>query len=715
MSQTKNIEQELAWSFILNTSTNIFLTGKAGTGKTTFLKRIVEECPKRKIVVAPTGIAAINAGGVTIHSFFQLPFGVCLPDHRHTQAFSKNNNYTIRKEKQKIIRSLELLIIDEVSMLRADMLDEIDSTLRRIRRNNIVFGGIQVLMIGDMQQLPPVVKNDEWEILKEYYPTPYFFDSIALKKSLYRTIELKHIYRQSEREFIDILAAVRSNKVTEEILTRLNSRFIPNFDNKDSYIILTTHNKTANQINTERLNSINEREYTFKAKVVNNFPESLYPHDVNLVLKCGAQVMFIKNDSSVKRQYVNGTIGKITFINEQSIIVETQDGKVIDVKIDFWEHLKYEIDQDTKEIVSDIDGLFYQFPIRTAWAITIHKSQGLTFDKAIIDAALSFSHGQLYVALSRCRTLDGMILSSKLNRNAVINDNRIELFHRNIENKKIGHEDLEKDKILYLVSCLEDFYQCKDIYGELNKMSYFMQNYLTKLYPSIVEQCIKQGILFNENVVNIGVKFVKTLNTIIVNSDNILFQERIAKAYNYFIDKLVEILLPTIKLCLKIEIDDKDLKKQFDKILTNLLQLSVMKIILLNEIEYEFNLTKYLKAKLENSISVMDMSKKKMLSIIENKGKEPSNTSILNQIRLDDSDSHDIKNADLYERLRKWRASEAENKGVPLYLILKNKSLLGIVNLAPQSIRDLKIVEGIGKKTIDKYGEIIIKIIKEAN
>ena len=412
-----NQDLQLAFDFVKYTNRNIFLTGKAGTGKTTFLKDLKQLSPKRMIVVAPTGVAAINAGGVTIHSFFQLPFhpyipAFYLPDNNSTGQSDQNDppGYKMSREKISIIKSLDLIIIDEISMVRADPLDAVDSALRRYKDRFKPFGGVQLLMIGDLQQLAPVVKDEDREIIGEYYDSFFFFGSKALCSTDYLTIELKHIYRQNDQIFIDLLNRIRDNKVDQDVLTELNKRYIPDFDadSGGGYITLTTHNYQAQEINDLKLDKLPGKPHKFKATIKDEFPEFSYPNASELILKTGAQVMFVKNDLSADKLFFNGKIGKVKSFEDDIIVVKCpEDDFNIRVEMAEWQNVKYSINEETKEIEETVIGTFTQFPLRLAWAITIHKSQGLTFDRAVIDACAAFAHGQVYVALSRCRTLDG--------------------------------------------------------------------------------------------------------------------------------------------------------------------------------------------------------------------------------------------------------------------------------------------------------------------
>lgn len=421
----QNVELQHAWDFVEHTGRSIFLTGKAGTGKTTFLKSVVEHSSKRSIVVAPTGVAAINAGGMTIHSFFQLPFSPFVPGAKIESRFD------FGKEKRKIIASLDLLIIDEISMVRSDLLDAIDSVLRRFRDRYQPFGGVQLLMIGDLQQLTPVVTPEDERVLAPYYDTPYFFGSKALAQIDYVTIQLEKVYRQQDDTFLTLLNHIREGRPTTEDLQLLNARCQPAFAPKpdEGYIRLTTHNQKANNYNESELKKLPARSYTYRAKIEGTFPDYSYPTAETLVLKEGAQVMFVKNDPSGEHRYYNGRIGHVTLAEDNRLEVYCPgDANAIEVEPLEWENARYTLNDETREIETEVLGKFSQLPLRLAWAITIHKSQGLTFERAIIDASLSFAPGQVYVALSRCKTLEGMVLASPIPPQAIICDERVDSY-----------------------------------------------------------------------------------------------------------------------------------------------------------------------------------------------------------------------------------------------------------------------------------------------
>ena len=428
MSNNESIERneifDLAYRFVTETSENIFLTGKAGTGKTTFLKYLKENATKNIVVAAPTGVAAINAGGVTLHSLFQLPFHPFLPTRNNKEELLGKIKYN--KQRQQILRKMELLVIDEISMVRCDIMDAIDTILKNVRRNyDAPFGGVQLLCIGDLHQLPPVAQNHEWSILQEYYTTPFFFDSFAIKEQMPLLIELDKIYRQKEDSFVRLLNKVRNNQMNEDDFEDLHMRYDPLFSPMpgEKYITLTSHNKQANEINQQKIENLFTNEFKYKADIEEDFPEHTYPAEGELVLKEGAQVMFLKNDTISKRYY-NGKIGFVKLLEKDKIIVECD---LIDIEVskETWENSRYTLNKEDGKLEQETLGTFTQYPLRLAWAITIHKSQGLTFEKVMIDAGASFSSGQVYVALSRCTSLEGIVLLSKLSSNTLFSNDSV--------------------------------------------------------------------------------------------------------------------------------------------------------------------------------------------------------------------------------------------------------------------------------------------------
>ena len=464
----ENVEFNNAAEFVRHTDKLVYLTGKAGTGKTTFLKYIRNTTAKNTVVLAPTGVAAINAGGVTIHSFFQIPFGPFVPNDSRlrTNATGTENKETIyttfkySEDKRKIIENLEVLIIDEISMVRADMLDVIDKILGVFRKKPYLpFGGVQVILIGDTFQLPPIADNEQWRILSQFYKTPFFFSSKVIEQNTPLYIELKKIYRQNEQEFIDLLNRVRVSQVTPNDFTTLNAKYNPKFSgNGSDYIILATHNKIVNETNLTKLNQLETELFTYEANVTGTFPDKHKPTDHYLKLKVGAQIMFIKNDTGEYKRYYNGKIGKVKELQESSIIVIFDDESEVEVERAEWNNIKYTYDKKQKKIVEEIIGTFEQFPIRLAWAITVHKSQGLTFEKVIADLSRAFAPGQVYVALSRCTSFSGLMLKTQLNNYAIKTDPRVIEFAKNETPGTLITEQLNTGKAdFYYKKAREDF------------------------------------------------------------------------------------------------------------------------------------------------------------------------------------------------------------------------------------------------------------------
>lgn len=539
-----NDRLELAAKIIEKTGCSLFLTGKAGTGKTTFLRNLRASSRKRMVVTAPTGIAAINAGGMTLHSFFQLDFGPFVPGarrdsrNRHSMAFSK--------EKIRIIRGLDLLVIDEISMVRSDMLDAVDDVLRRFRDRTLPFGGVQLLLIGDLQQLPPVVIDSEREILRANYRSPYFFDSHALSQLDYLTLELQTVYRQSDPEFLGLLNSVRDNKADMSVLERLNSRYIPGFNPADSegYVRLTTHNRMANEINRARLDELQSPAYTFRASIQGNFPESSYPAEPYLELKEGAQVMFIKNDMGTDRRFFNGMLGRVTAIDEEGVTVTPADSdEPINVEPMEWENVRFIVNEETKEITEQREGVFRQLPLKTAWAITIHKSQGLTFDRAIIDATSSFTHGQTYVALSRCRSLEGMVLERPIPPSAIINDPTVTQFMDMHTGRGIDNGTIETLSHRYYLHLAESMFNFKPVFSALEGVNRMLQENFLKLYPSKVQELISGTEELQGSMIGIGERFIQQIRQIDARtpaglSVNPQLTQRIKDASHYFLGHL---------------------------------------------------------------------------------------------------------------------------------------------------------------------------------
>lgn len=707
----QNPELALAWQFIENTGTHLFLTGKAGTGKTTFLKQLKAQTPKRMVVLAPTGIAAINAGGVTIHSFFQLPFAPYVPD----SSFSTNNKASYRfrfgKEKINIMRSMDLLVIDEISMVRADLLDAVDDVLRRYRDHRKPFGGVQLLMIGDLQQLAPVVRDEEWQMLKPYYDTPYFFSSLALKQTEYCTIELKTVYRQADGSFLDLLNRIRENRCDKQVLETLNRRHIPGFqpDKEEGYIRLVTHNYQAQRINDHELEQLPGRSYAFRATIQGKFPEYSYPTDEVLELKKGAQVMFVKNDTSGEHRYYNGMIGEVTELSPGNIVVRSKGSDTpFPLQEEEWTNAKYVLDEATKEITEDIEGTFRQFPLKLAWAITIHKSQGLTFERAIIDASGSFAHGQTYVALSRCKTLEGLVLSAPLSAKAVISDAAVDSFTAEALKTEPDEQRFRSLQQAYFHELLAGLFDFLPLEQAMKRYVRLIDEHLYKLYPKQLAALKEEEKRLSEKVVKVAQKFGLQYSRLIEAAQDFAtdatLQERIHLGASYFKEQLAP--LEVIINNASIHTDNKELKKKLNEAEEELEDIYVLKDNLLGfVIQKGFHVKEYLKQKAILSIDDTAPAKgaKKEKPAREKKQKTPAAVDV----------PSDILHPVLYARLVAWRNGEAVQLGLPVYTVIQQKAILGVSNLLPADKATLLRIPYFGKKGVEKYGDVILQMVRE--
>ncbi|MBI5897062.1 MAG: helix-turn-helix domain-containing protein, partial [Desulfobacterales bacterium] len=649
--------------------------------------------PKRMVVTAPTGVAAINAGGVTLHSFFQLPFGPFLPGSDvHT------GQHRIRREKKNIIRSLDLLVIDEISMVRADLLDGVDSVLRRYRRSDLPFGGVQLLMIGDLHQLSPVVKRAEWQLLKEYYASPYFFSSAALGRTELIPIELKHIYRQSDQRFIELLNCVRDNRLDPATLQQLNARHIPDFAPRDGegYITLCTHNIGADAINEAKLKALKGQSRHFDAEAEGDFPEHAYPTAATLEVKTGAQVMFIRNDMSAEKCYFNGKIGKVTGMSSDSIEVRCPgDADAITVEKTTWENIEYTIDPETTEISQKVIGTFRQYPLKLAWAITIHKSQGLTFDKAVIDAQAAFAHGQVYVALSRCRTLEGMVLSAPLTSNGVKTDLTVKRFVTDVAGQMPSAETLAAAKSRYQQQLLLECFTFDRMRWLLGRLTGLLRG-----NAKIIQ--ISGGGEVNDiqqrtaaEICDVGDKFKRQLQSMssggLAPGADPAILDRLNKAAVYFEEKFATILAPWLEN-IAVESDNKEIRKSIHDAIKQLREESAVKLAGVRSCREGFSPGQYLRALSAAAMAV-------------GQPKPKAEAATYSQA--------DVGHPELFEALRQWRKEKAAEESVAHFQILHQKTLVQIAVHLPDSLTGLKKIKGIGKRLAAKYGQELTALVAD--
>ncbi len=572
-------EAKYVLQFINQTNRSVFLTGKAGTGKTTLLKEIIQTTHKNCVVVAPTGIAALNAGGVTIHSMFQLPFGGFLPDNSVAQ-FNENSKFesraTLRRHfrmsgvKKAVIRNMELLIVDEVSMLRSHLLDALEFMLQPVRKRNQPFGGVQVLFIGDLLQLPPVIRDDEWRVLRNYYSGKFFFHAHVVQQNPPLYIELSKIFRQTDDRFISVLNNLRNNTISQNDISILNEFVKPNFDLKANkgYITLTTHNAKADTINQKSLEDLEGNSRFYKAEVTDDFPDKIYPIEEKLELKVGAQVMFIKNDLSFEKKFFNGKMGIIQSLSEREIWVHFPDeNKSIEVEKYEWQNIRYTVNENTKEIEEEVLGTFVHYPIKLAWAITVHKSQGLTFDKAALDVSQVFLPGQAYVALSRLRSLNGLILLSPLQMNGISNDQDVMNYSENKASTEFLENTLQKDTKDFILNFLISSFDWTDLSQEWrnHRFTYNEKSEISEKSKHAIwaKKCADEM----EKLIDPSQKFILQLRKLFSENPDLQFvNERIQAAFNYFLlpmDNLVYEILFKLEEVKRI----KKVKAYYDELL----------------------------------------------------------------------------------------------------------------------------------------------------
>ena len=712
-----NLQLETARRYVEQTGVSVFLTGKAGTGKTTFLRDIVATTTKRHVVLAPTGVAAVNAGGVTIHSFFQLPFDPYLPDVKElvTEYQMPENRKSLSKTKLNIIRTLELLIIDEISMVRADLMDAIDMTLRRYRRSSRPFGGVQLLMIGDVHQLSPVVTEAERGYMERVYPSPYFFASKALQRLNYVTIELTTVYRQQDAAFVDLLNHVRDNRLDTDTLSKLNARVEQTQAIKHSHnqaITLTTHNRQADAINQRHMEALKGERRVFEALLKGNYPEKSLPCDRTLEVKVGERVMFVKNDSSSGHRYYNGMLGTVTGfgLTPQPPLLEREgefshrltgegagerlyievindDGDTIAVGREQWESLKYSLDNKTGAITQEVEGTFCQYPLQAAWAVTIHKAQGLTFDRVAIDAADAFAFGQVYVALSRCRTLEGLTLTTPLSAGVAFDDASVSQFvstQPSFEQTAAATDEYERQ---YRLEKLMELFGVDDLFHLAERLQ---EHYgkLTKLYPKKVES-MNQAVRAIVDLQNVGEKFKTQLMRLDEQQQN----ERARKGAEYY-HSLLSPLQAALKVLLEVEIDNKETSKNIKESGNTLFEVLGVKIACLKAVmEHGYSVQAVQQAKAKQLLGGEKESDNKKRSGRKRRAEEPDNN--------------------LATLLRHWRHGKASELGIPAYTVLQQKALLAIAEHKPTTLAQLAQMQGVGEKTLERFGDELLGLVND--
>ena len=682
---------DLAYRFVTETNENIFLTGKAGTGKTTFLKYLKENSTKNIVVAAPTGVAAINAGGVTLHSLFQLPFHPFLP--------TKNNKEELlakirqNKQRQQLLRKMELLVIDEISMVRCDVMDAIDIILRHTRRNyHLPFGGVQLLCIGDLHQLPPVAQNREWSILNEYYESPFFFDSLAIKEQLPLLIELNKIYRQKEDSFVRLLNKVRNNHMDADDFEDLHLRYDPTFrpDRDEKYITLTSHNKQADQINEQELYKLNGVSFNYKAVVEDDFPENMYPVDFELSLKEGAQVMFLKNDL-IQRRYYNGKIGVVKELTKDKMIVDC-DGTEIEVGKETWENSRYTLNRADGKLEQETLGTFTQYPLRLAWAITIHKSQGLTFEKVMIDAGAAFSSGQVYVALSRCTSLAGIVLLSKIAPSAIHSNENVIKGQQTLSYKGSLPDRFAGARQLFTQQLLEEIFSFAEVVSGIEQLGFQIHQHLDKLNAESKHwiENFRQHILADKEV---GLKFIGHIAYLMkeeaVIEKNFGLQKRISDAANHFIPKL-ESYIRELKAH-PINTEHKEAATPVNE--------------KLNELALALYNCNFYMAYCKQPFSVTGFLQHKLKYV------QPRFSLTCYAVETKESVT-DLSNAELYDTLKRWRNMICKENDQPIYMVANQTSLQEIATYLPVTKKDLMQISGFGKAKAEKYGDEILEAVE---
>jgi len=694
-----NPKLELAFEHVQSTGRHLFLTGKAGTGKTTFLHTLKERLLKQMVVVAPTGVAAIQAGGVTIHSFFQLPFGPLANRQASTQSFR------FSRDKIAMIRGMDLLVIDEISMVRADLLDAVDEVLRRYRDRRKPFGGVQLLMIGDLQQLSPVVKEAEWDLLQDRYETPYFFGSLALRETDYACIELDRVYRQKDGRFLDLLNQVRDNCLSDESLAELNHRHLPDFSpaDQDDYITLCTHNVQARRLNESKLDILSTPPVRFDAEIGGTFSETSYPVDPQVDLKIGAQVMFVKNNPAPEKRFFNGKIGCITAIQEDRVCVRCP-GESTDIEVEpmQWDNIKYTIHPETHQITETVEGTFRQIPLKLAWAITIHKSQGLTFERAIVEADASFAHGQVYVALSRCKTLEGLVLRTPLRPQNIIVDEAVADYIRGIADRHPDEDRLQLDRLTYQRELLVTLFSFYRLRYHLNTLLELADLNRGSVLSGHIEQFGQLHDTAQNDLLTPGEQFLRQIDRLLTDhpdaETNPALRERLHKAATYFKDKLQHEILEPLE-SIDDELDNQTLRRQLRNARDKAETEARIKLAGIQACANGFDVQRLLAARSAAALLVKPSarakkSRKKKTGADINTAAAPSNPA-------------------LFEALRTFRTGQATEQGVPAYCIFSQKSLYALAAAAPKTRKELSDVHGIGPGKLAQYGEVLLDIVQQ--
>ena len=682
---------DLAYRFVTETSENIFLTGKAGTGKTTFLKYLKENCSKNIVVAAPTGVAAINAGGVTLHSLFQLPFHPFLPTSASKSELLGKMKFASRR--QEIMRKMELLVIDEISMVRCDTMDAIDTILRSVRRKHeLPFGGVQLLCIGDLYQLPPVARREEWSILQEYYSSEFFFDSLVIKEQMPMLIELNKIYRQKEDSFVYLLNKVRNNQMNSDDFEDLHQRFYPGFrpSVEEKFITLTSHNNQADQINARELQKLLSPSFKYEAIIEEDFPENMYPAEGTLLLKEGAQVMFLKND--IEKRYFNGKIGVVKSLENDEVVVDC-DGFDINVGKETWENSRYTLSRGDGKLEQEILGTFTQFPLRLAWAITIHKSQGLTFEKVMIDAGAAFSSGQVYVALSRCTSLDGIVLLSKIPSSAIYSNENVITGQKTLTPKGSLAERFEGARQIFTQQLLEEIFSFNEIDAVINVLSFQINEHKEKLNSDAGKWINDLKSSFTADRV-VGLNFIRHIGALMKQErlieKNTVLQKRINDAANHFVPKFSAFQSAVQNHPLITE--HREAANIINEYLNQLLLAFNLQNYYLQYCKEPFSVTTFLKHKIKYELPRLKIS-------AYASGKKQSFS--------------DVSNAELFVSLKSWRDRIVEESDLPIYLVANQNALKEIATYLPFTKKDLMQLSGFGKAKADKYGDDILDIVQD--